>query len=289
MNINMKKLTLLLTSCVLAAILLVGCGAQKPAEQNKRDEPIRLGILTNLNISEQQYAEIMKEAALRGGLPANTLYNITYYDNLNAMQMGLESGSIDAMSLYKSVAGYLMARNSKFELTNFNKAKLSDAFCCAIREEDKELLEKVNGAISSMQQDGTLDRLVKEYIAEAKDKKDIPAVPIAKIDGADTVKVAVTGDLPPIDLTLADGKPAGFNTAVLSEIGKRIGKNIEIEQIASSARATALLSKNVDMVFWAAVPDDDFPDRPGNFDVPKGVVTTTPYYKAEIVHVAVGK
>ena len=41
-----------------------------------------------------------------------------------------------------------------------------------------------------------------------------------------------------------------FNTAVLAEIGKRLGKNIELVQVDSVGRALALAQGNVDAVFW---------------------------------------
>lgn len=206
------------------------------------------------------------------------------YDNLSTMQMGLESKSIDEMSAYSSTAYYLLAKNQKFELTSFNNAKLVDSFCCALREEDEELREAMNKALVSMDGDGTLARLVKEYIEDVKDGKEPPSVPIDKKDGADTIKVAVTGDLPPIDLVKEDGAPAGFNTAVLAELGRRMGKNMEIVQVETGARATALTSKRVDVVFWATVPVEDLAIRPMDMDRSKGIETTVPYYKDDIVH-----
>ena len=48
----------------------------------------------------------------------------------------------------------------------------------------------------------------------------------------------------------ADGTFAGFNTAYLAEIGKRLDKNIKLVQVSSVGRATALSSGTVDVVFW---------------------------------------
>lgn len=285
---KIKKLASLLLCGIMAGVIFAGCGSQESGNKPVNKET-KVGMLTNLNISEQQHAALLKQAAQRGNVTSLETPVITYYDNLNTMQMGLESGSIDAMSTYRSIADYLMAKNPKFVLTGFEKMKLADSFCCALREEDKGLLEEMNKAISSMQQDGTLDSLVKEYITDVKDGKEPPAVPLTKIEGADTIKVAVTGDLPPIDLVLANGTPAGFNTAVLAELSKRLGKNIELVQVSSGARASILASSNADVVFWAVVPADDFAIRPNDFDLPKGIVTTIPYYKDDIVHVTLKK
>ena len=48
----------------------------------------------------------------------------------------------------------------------------------------------------------------------------------------------------------ADGTPAGFNTAILAELGKRMNVNFELVQVDSLGRAAALASGQVDLVFW---------------------------------------
>ena len=130
--------------------------------------------------------------------------------------------------------------------------------------------------------------LAKQYITDLKKDGEPPKVEIAKIEGADTIKIAVTGDLPPIDLVLADGSPAGFNTAVLSEISKRLKKNVEIVSIESGARASALTSKRADVIFWAIVPTETA-GRPADVDMPEGATLTTPYFKDDIIHIGLKK
>ena len=157
-----------------------------------------------------------------------------------------------------------------------------DSFCFALREDEIELKDSLNMVIKEMQSDGTLERLTKEYITAINADTDPPAIELPHFDGADTIKVAVTGDLPPLDFVSADGKPAGFNTAVLAEIAKRMSKNIELVQVDSGARAAALTSKQVDVVFWAIVPVSEI--IPSDTDKPDGVILTEPYYKDKIAH-----
>ncbi|MBR1859223.1 MAG: transporter substrate-binding domain-containing protein [Selenomonadaceae bacterium] len=201
------------------------------------------------------------------------------------MQLGLKSKNIDEMSLYKCVGDYLKSKDSKIEILSESQLNFVDLFCCLVRAEDIELKQSIDAAIKSMKDDGTLDKLTKEYITDLKSNP--PPVEISKIDGADTLKIAVTGDLPPLDLVLSDGKPAGFNTAVLSEISKRINQNIEIVQVNSAARAAALTSKEVDVVFWATKP---FGDKiPDDIDKPDGLELTVPYYQDDVVHIGLKK
>ena len=81
------------------------------------------------------------------------------------------------------------------------------------------------------------------------------AIEFEQFEG-DPIKVAVTGSLPPMDYVAADETPAGFNTAVLAEIGKLLGKNIELLQVDSVGRALALSQGNVDVVFWTRGPSE---------------------------------
>ena len=98
------------------------------------------------------------------------------------------------------------------------------------------------------------------------------------------IRIGITGDLPLLDYIRPDGIPAGFNTAILAEISKLIGKNFVLVQVDSGSRAIALTSGEVDVIFWAVVPQDN-EILPKNFDVPEGVILTEPYFSDKIVHV----
>ena len=127
-----------------------------------------------------------------------------------------------------------------------------------------------------MKDDGTLKKLVEDNITKLKG--DPVATDIPKIDGADTIKVAVTGDMPGMDCILADGKPAGFNIAFLSELSKRINKNIELVSISSDARSAALASGQVDALFWVVgTYDQEGKALPYPLDAVKGVAISVPY------------
>lgn len=255
----MKKIFLL----VLLALTLTGCGSSNENSAHK------VGMLTQLNSTPEQASKVSS-----GG-------EVNFYDNFNSMQMALQSKQIDAVRTYKSVAESMKANNSDLEIKDAATVRLVDNFCCAMRAEDTDLKSSFDAAIGDMKSDGTLDALIDKFIRNYMTTP--PAVDMPHIDGAQTIRVGITGDLPPLDLVLADGTPAGFNTAVLAEISKRINKNIELVQVDSAARAAALTSGQVDVIFWVVVPEDD--SRPKDFDTPAGVSVTTPYYQDTVVDV----
>ena len=277
----MKKFFVLLMICALA--LVTGCGGS----QGGNDKPdadagkVKIGMITRLNVSEENFGVFMKqvEDTLNVKISSHTP---VFFDSLNALQPALQSKQIDEISTYRSVARYMIAHDPRFEILKDHSLEFIDSFCFALREDDTELKDSLNGVIREMQSDGTLDRLTKEYITDIKPDSEPTAIELPHFDSAPTIKIAVTGDLPPLDYVSTDGNPAGFNTAVLAEIGNRLLRNIEVVQIDSGARAAALTSKQVDVVFWAILPVSEI--VPEDSDKPDGVALTKPYFKDKVVH-----
>ena len=277
----MKKIFALLM--IFALVLMTGCGGSGGDTPEKSDDAgkVKLGMITRLNASEENFGKFMAEVEKTLSVKISS-HKPVFFDSLSAMQAALQSGQIDEISTYRSVARYMIAKEPRFALLKDHSLEFIDSFCFALREDDTELRDSLNKVIQDMQSDDTLDRLTKEYITDISAENDPPAVELPTFDGASTIKVAVTGDLPPLDFVSADGKPAGFNTAVLAEIAKRLNRNIELVQVDSGARAAALTSKQVDVVFWAIVPVSEI--IPSDTDKPAGVALTDPYFKDKIVH-----
>ncbi len=287
---KLKKIAKVLMSCVLAGALFTGCGGSqggdKDAKAPEGSGSIKLGMITCLNASEKKMEEILAKVTEESGIKLSK-HVITYYDSLKTMQMGIESGSVDVISTYNCVGKYIISANDKYAVVSDSaKLKLADAFCFAVRKDDTQLKADLDKALNEMKSDGTLDKLVDEYITNVK-ADNIPKVDIPKIDGAQTIKVGITGDLPPMDLILADNSPAGFNTAMLAEISKRLNRNVEIVQIESGARAAALNANQIDVVFWAIVPANE--NVPNDIDKPEGLEFSEPYFKDDVTHLKYNK
>ena len=197
---------------------------------------------------------------------------IVYFDDLPSMLLALESGDIYAARLYSSVCRYICHRNDNLQIfggdsfnssnpqaenrvlvLNMMDAFFSEDFSFLFMQENEELRDLFNGALKEMREDGTYKRLMEGQVAAAifQPETEPAAAEIRPVEGAETIRVGVTGDLPPIDYFTADGKPAGFSTDILSEISRRTGRNIEFVSVSSGSRMTALNTGRVDVIFWA--------------------------------------
>lgn len=355
----MKKLIVLILMLTLA-FCVYGTSAQDPAqtpadalsggnvsstEEADSDAPeIIVGTLSLLNMTEEERLakEKGKLIAIRyladhgayhsqnSGAPRPVAGKVIFYDTLDAMLMALLAGDITLMEVPQCTADYLCSRDDRLmtrgsvDLSNaddFTKQvayRLGVGFSFLTTEDKAELRDEVDSALTEMKADGTLDELIRTYINDGIDAEPEPAV-FAQTDG-ETIRVAVTGALPPMDFVAADGTPAGFNTALLAELGKRLNKNIEIVVVDSVGRAAALASGQVNLVFWNNGADGrsqggrqtaeehaehvknelsenqlalmvaiggglDY-EKNQNKDIPDGTITTQPYFSDLIIPVA---
>ena len=267
----MKAKRFIFTAVILCAVMLFA-GTSLAATT-------KVGQLSKLNMSEQDFQNFVaaSQASGRSKIFYTGQYDITltvFYDSLLSMQMALNAGDIQRMILPEAVAEYVMNVNDGYEIATIVRIAPASLALGFRKDDDPALRNRFNEALLSMKADGALAILRAKYIDEAGLDAPEP-VKFAKYDNIDTtIKVAVTGDLPPIDFIAADGTPAGFNTAVLAELAKRMKVNIQLVNIESGARAAALASKRADVVFWFEYTKgvDAQPD------VPEGIVLSEPYY-----------
>ena len=201
------------------------------------------------------------------------------------MQMALRAKQVDEIVLPEAVVMYIVNNNpTQYEIL-FSLNMMPSTISFGFKKGNVELQKEFNSAISAMRKDGTLMSLEEKYINQLGASEPAKAK-FQEFKGAKTIKVAVTGDLPPIDFIAADGTPTGYNTAILSEIGKRIKKNIRLISVESGGRSAALASERVDVVFWYRNRDglkvpkklQDKNLKGAMKDAVDGVILSEPYY-----------
>lgn len=264
----MKKLIPLTLAMLLALLLAFPALA----------EGARIGTLVCIGMTEDDVKQWTEDVAAAEGkdTPYVNDNTIIFYDNLQAMILALNSGEIDRLSIGKLTAIYIAERNEGLVFADRQHNSVL-GYSIAMLEENSEWIEGIDSAIAEMKDDGTLDALRAQYIDNLGGSDPEPvALPV--IEGADTIRIAVTGDLPPMDVILADGTPAGFNTALLAELSERVGVNFELVSVESSARAAALSSGTVDALFWTrGTYDQDGNTLPYPLDRMEGIAVSAPY------------
>ncbi|MBQ6806155.1 MAG: transporter substrate-binding domain-containing protein [Lachnospiraceae bacterium] len=285
----MKKiLSLCLVLCLVIG-MITACAKEpaKSAEDTAQGVlPLKTGILSRSAVSEEESEKLIGEhtAAHHTG-PMK--FELTYYDNMSSMLMALQAKDIYVMILADSVAEYIVAQNDSLmiaaEIQGDGLNQNTASYQMMMKEDATDIHQKFNDAILELKEEGVIDELIETHIKGHTDGSNSQPVEIPVTDGADTIKVAVTGDLPPLDFVAADGTPAGFNMALLAEIAKKANVNIEVVQVDTGARAAALTSGRADVVFWVNTNSCTVHgDIEKGSDIPEGTIVTEPYFTEPI-------
>ena len=262
-GIFMKKV---LCAILLTAIFAVSASAEV------------VGVLSRMNSSPEVFQKIVSakrsEAVRTSILPAyGKDVSCRFYDSMTGMLMALSAGEIDSISLPECVAEYVFRMNQNTEARGFILGNGWMNLVMGLKEGNEAIRDKISSAISEMIKDGTLTILIRQYI-QGPEAKDATPAPFDTFEGAETLTVAVTGDFPPIDYVDESGQAAGYNTAMLAELGRRLRMNIKLVYTESASRAAALMSGKADVVFWFEL----YSDKGEQFDIPEGIISTVPYY-----------
>ena len=266
--------------CLILVALLALSTLGLPALAGDQGE---LGRLTKLNVDE----DTLTQAIMESYFDKVPFSRYRFFDNLNSMIGALVSGRITGMALDEFTAEYLLSRTDEYAIYNPPETVPSYNlnFSMLLREADAALCDRVSEAIESMKADGTLDALKKRYIDEVIAGAEPEAVVPEVFEGGETLKVAVTGDRPPMDYFSDAGEPIGFNTALVSEVGRRLGMNVEFVSIDTAARALALESGMSDVIFWMEAGDFGNWENADVEDQPEGTVVSTPFLTGAFTHV----
>lgn len=276
----------LISICIILCLLMVTACSKGTAKSEGGSSqgalPLKTGILARSAVSEEESEKAIGEHT-RAHVKGDMTFELTFYDNMSSMLMALQAKDIYVMILADSVAEYIVAQNDALMISPEREGEGLNqniaSYQMMMMEENAVLHQKFNDAIIELKEEGIIDELIETHIKGHTDGSNPQSVEIPVTEGADTVKVAVTGDLPPLDFVAADGTPAGFNMALLAEIAKKANINIEVVQVDTGARAAALTSGRADVIFWVNTNSCAVHGEiEKGADIPEGTITTEPYF-----------
>ena len=268
----MRKLAVCILVSMLCLFMLMNCFA----EENE------IGILTQFGVSEDELNENIQESFFK----AIPFSGFRFFDSFNNLVTALEAGKIGAIETDEYVSGYLLSHaDGLARYIPDGIPQYEVGYCMLLRKDEAELCSLISGAIQEMEKDGTLDDLRNKYIVDVIAGKEPAVVEPEHFGDADTIIVALTGDRPPMDYFSAEGEAIGFNTALVAEVAKRIGKNVEFISVDSGARAVALASGKADVVFWSQIGNYNDWEKADTGDQPEDTIVTDPYVKSTLCYI----
>ena len=261
---------LIMMAIVIIVIILTGCkGGSRTAINSVSDLKGKVIGTISGSTSEKGYSDMM--TTFIGDEPKEVIPMNRRSDLLAAIL----AGKIDAAASPRIVTEYYAKRNRNLKIIEQPKS-FEVNIVMAVRSSDQKLKTDLDSAIAVLQGNGSLKLLEDKWINNLPVNSEPAFEEIPKINGSNTFYVGVSGDFAPLDYIASDGRPAGYNVALLAEIGKILKVNFEIVSIETQAKFVALESKKIDAVFfhWTGGQISRFfNDSNSNY------IVTIPYYK----------
>jgi ABC-type amino acid transport substrate-binding protein len=200
---------------------------------------------------------------------------ILEYSRRSDAIMALLSGKADAVACPVFVAEYYAKRNGSLKVIETNE-KIPYKVVMVLGKDNEGLRTELNQAIGMIGETGRLQSLENEWITNLPLNGEPANIGQVNSAGARAVRVGISGDFPPLDYIAADGRPAGFNVAFMSEIGTQLDIRFEFVSVEAAARFTALASGKIDVIFFHFKSEN----APDLFDLDADKwITTNPYYE----------
>ncbi|MCR5685388.1 MAG: transporter substrate-binding domain-containing protein [Lachnospiraceae bacterium] len=137
-------------------------------------------------------------------------------------------------------------------------------FGIAARNDDggKNIITAIDSAIAVLKAEHTLDELVRYYITDgteavkycAKNMRTAMPEYVREHGEAATLRVGITGSVPPVELIDENGEPYGFCVAFMDEVAQLLGINVEFVVLDNETVFTGLMSGGIDAVFCYGTP-----------------------------------
>lgn len=229
-----------LAPIVIAVLVLTGIGVSVANKKSPvKNEPIKsLAQLEGKRICV--ITGTTGDFAVRGRFKDANVLDMNYPADA---ALAVKTNKADAFVFDKSTMLYLAGRgNNEFYII---PEKLAEAdIAIPMKLSDKELHQRINGAILKFKQDGTLDSMYKRWFLDNSRK---PPMPKIALNGKNGKLRVGTCSLEEPFAFLSNGEIVGFDIELAYRLAQQLGVNLEIMDITYDAMIMGLQSDKIDI------------------------------------------
>ncbi len=175
-----------------------------------------------------------------------------YYDDISALLLALQSGTVDAAVADMPVAQLAVARQP--DLAIFPETVTPDTYGLGLQK-DSPLTDKISAIIERYTEDGTLDALREKWLGADDSKKTIDVGEYDAPNG--TLRYVHDSALEPMSYVGGNGQSLGYEVELVSLIAKELGMELEITQGSFNSLIQMLGSGRADIVSGAMSITDE--------------------------------
>lgn len=245
---KMKKTVSLLVAGMLGVCMLSGCRRAKPI--NSVDDLPGATIGVQEDTTGDAYATDLEKSPEEGKERANIVRFDAAADAVNA----LKQGKVDCVIIDNEPAKVFVANNDNLKIL---PDPFSDEdYAIAVKKGNTELVDKINAALDELEQEGTLQKIIDNYIGD--DTKG--SFKYESPDGVDrsngTLVMATNAAFPPYE-TIDNGAVVGIDPDIMRAVCDKLGMELKIEDMKFEEIIKAVKSGKVDVGVAGMTVDEE--------------------------------
>ena len=235
---KLKKHIGILLLFLLSALALTACGKNKIPE----NRVFSVADLEGKTIGVQLGTTGDIYAADYEGDNAGT--KVERYNKGADAVSSLIQGKIDCVIIDEQPAKAFARQN--YELMILEEEFTQEEYAAVVAKENKELLNNVNTAIEELIADGTLEKIIDNYIPDMKTGETVPFTYTQTVTSGEKLKMATNAQFPPYEY-YEGGKIVGIDVEIARAIADKLGMVLSIDDIEFDAIINAVSSGKADI------------------------------------------
>ncbi len=266
----MKKVLTFLMAISVAASMLAGCGTENTDNTDDKKSEVK----TVASADDLAGAKIGVQLGTTGDIFVSDEYEsqgstIERYSKGADAIVALNSGKIDAVVIDSEPAKAFVAKNSDLKI--LDDPFVEEEYAIAVSKENTELKDKINAALKTLKENGTLDSITANYIGDDTKGKS-PYVSPENTDRSNgKLIMATNAAFEPYEF-IENDKIVGIDVDMAQAVCDILGMELEVEDIEFDSIITEVQTGKADIGVAGMTVTED---RLKNIDFTESYTTAT--------------
>lgn len=253
---TMKKISAAFIAACLGAAMLTGCSGVPANTVFTADDLPGKSIGVQQGTTGDNYARDLEEKPEEGKEPAKVERFNKGADAVTA----LKQGKIDCVIIDNEPAKVFVSENDDLQILSDPFA--DEDYAIAVKKDNSELTEKLNTAMQELKADGTIDKILGNYIGDNQGSYQYTSP-----EGVDRsngkLVMATNAEFPPYEMHDEGDKIVGIDPDIFQALCDKLGYEAVIEDMAFDSIIPAIQAGKADVGMAGMTVD---PDRLKNVD-----------------------
>ena len=247
---NMKKTVSMIVAGLLSVAMLTGCESKEAKTISSADDLPGAVIGVQLGTTGDQYATELEEEPEEGQPAAKIERYDTGADAINS----LKQGKVDCVIIDSEPAKVFVEKNSDLKILPDPFA--DEEYAVAIKKGNTELVDKINAALNELEAEGTLKKIIDNYIGDDTKGSFKYESPAGTDRSNGKLVMATNAAFPPYEM-IESGKIVGIDPDIMQAVCDKLGMELVIEDMKFEAIIAAIQSGKADVGVAGMTVDED--------------------------------